>query len=119
MSFDIHLRLVECPGEDAAPATDLDMVIDTGQPLENFTMTCPPPAPGFSTPGNTDIWRAQFYCGHNLGTGLHSATQFFFKNFDMGKEVPGNLATKLFQHLVPPVCPAYEEFTVIKVNLAE
>jgi hypothetical protein len=37
----------------------------------------------------------------------------------MGTQVPGNFATKLFQDFTPPACPAFEEFTVIKVNQAE
>ena len=119
LTFKIHLRFVECPGKDAMPPTDLELIVDTGQPLENFTMTCPPPAGSFSTPGDTDIWRAQFYCEHNLGTSNHAATVFRFTNWDMGQAVPGNLATKLFQNVIPAVCPAYEEFTVIKVNRAD
>jgi hypothetical protein len=119
LEFKIHLRFVECPGEDATPPADLELIVDTGQPLENFTMTCPPPVPGYSTPGDVDTWRGQFYCEHNVGTSNHSATLFKFTGWDMGKGVTSNVATKLFENVVPPVCPAYEEFTVIRVNQAE
>ena len=118
LEFKIHLRLVECPGSDATPPTDLDLWIDTQQPLENFTMTCPPPAPGFSTPGNTDIWRAQFYCEHNVGTSNHQATVFHFTNWLTTAETTLP-ALKLFQNVVPAVCPAYSEFTVIRVEKAD
>ncbi|HXI91093.1 MAG TPA: hypothetical protein VNO24_13845 [Blastocatellia bacterium] len=113
LEFNIHLRLVQCPGADATPPTDLDLIIDVGRPLENFTVTCPCQGCSYSTPGDTDIWRAQFYCEHNvLGNG--TATLFRFRNWDF--KGTSNLALKLFQHVVPPVCPAYDEFTVIKVN---
>jgi hypothetical protein len=113
LEFNIHLRFVECPGADATPPTDLDLLIDVGQPLENFTITCPE-AGSYSTRGNTDIWRAQFYCEHNVGTSNHSATMFRFRGWDTVST--GNIATRLFDNVVPPACPAYKEFTVIKVN---
>ena len=118
LDFNIHLRFVECPGADATPPTDLDLIIDVGQPLENFTVTCPCQGCSYSTPGNTDIWRAQFYCEHNVGTSNHSATLFKFRNWDLSKGT-NNFAQKLFKHVVPPACPAYEEFTVINVNPVE
>jgi hypothetical protein len=110
LKLNIQPREAVCGTQDAPPLVIESALIDVHRPVEIFTVNCPAHAP-FTA--NSDLWRAQFFCGHQ-GVAV-SGSQFKFTKWEQreDKTVVGVLEYRDMPD--PSPCVGFTENTTIKV----
>ena len=110
LKLNIQPREAVCGTQDAPPLVIESALIDVHRPWEIFTVDCPQLAP---VTANSDLWRANFWCGHQ-GVAVDGSSFKFSKwNQSEDKAVVGVLE---YTNLADPSpCVGFTENTTIKV----
>jgi hypothetical protein len=110
LKLNIQPREAVCGTQDAPPLVIESALIDVHRPWEIFTVDCPALAP---VTANSDLWRANFWCGHQ-GVAVDGSSFKFSKwNQSEDKAVVGVLEyTDLAD---PSPCVGFTENTTMKV----
>jgi hypothetical protein len=110
LKFNVTPREVACGSQNAPPLVIESALINVSRPIETFTISCPDHAPYTA---NADLWRANFYCGHQ-GDAI-SGNEFKFSKWDPSAD-PTILGTKEYSNYPDPSpCFGFTENTTIKV----
>jgi hypothetical protein len=110
LKLDIQPREAACGSQNAPPLVIASALINVHRPIETFTVSCPDQPPYTA---NSDLWRANFYCGHQ-GDSI-SGSEFKFSKWDQSEDKT-TVGIKEYSNLADPApCMGFKENTTMKV----